>query len=298
MEQTRNSLRVMRLILAFCILTTGLASKLPPSTTQQAPPLAPLQPRDDEDEPLNCESVAASDYYGLGVRLGIYFAWLTSYVANISVPDEIASALDTNCIFLLALLVSMLRSTYTKSLKQIDALILLQLSFGSIFGVLSLWGHRTCRFHLEGPAAIRHFGGFGTHSRIILTAVASVFSAWFWLRGVLPDNGSKGLNPVHEDGCEMLYTFLFAKVPAQGGIRIFFAVISVANTVYFGAILFVSSVAFIARIKRMLQLARTEQWAETSRLKYRTGFTYKEYARRPSPYRLSLPRNMSLHQTC
>ncbi len=49
-----------------------------------------------------CESARASDYYGIGVRLGIYFSWLTAWVAQVWLPDEISSALDQNAVFLFA----------------------------------------------------------------------------------------------------------------------------------------------------------------------------------------------------
>jgi hypothetical protein len=262
---------ILSLYVAACLASQGSTAPF-----QQGQSSHILQTRDNEAEKiLNCESITASDYYGLGVRLGIYFAWATASIANNWVPSEIAGALDTNCIFLLALLTSMLRSTHTNLLKQIDALILLQLGFGTIFGVLSLWGYRTCFYQLEGPSAIRHFGGFGTTSRIVLAGATSVFAAWFWLHGVL--RTGDGLHPVKGDGCDKLYVFFFAKLPALGGIRIFLAVMSVIFAANFGAILVVSSIAAFSRVRRMVQLARAKQWAETSRLKYRTGFNDKEW---------------------
>ncbi len=50
---------------------------------------------------IQCHTNRASDYYGLGVRLGIYFAWLQGYIANTALASEIGMALDTNTIFIL-----------------------------------------------------------------------------------------------------------------------------------------------------------------------------------------------------
>jgi hypothetical protein len=199
---------------------------------------------------------------------------LTAYIANTSLPDEIASALDTKCIFLFSLLVSMVKSTTNERLKQIDALVLMQLPAGGLFGVLSLWGYRTCHYQVEGSRAIQHYGGFGTHARLFISVAISIYGLWFWMHGI---RGRDGLNPVNDSGCETLYTFFFAKFPALGGIRVFYVVMCVMYTVYFGTMLLISSVAGFTRAKRMIELARSKQWAITTRLKYRTGWNKREY---------------------
>src|SRR5512142_493528 len=94
-------------------------------------PIGILAPRDD---PIQCQTQRAPDYYGLGVRLGIYFAWFTSYLANTMVPAEISGAMDTNAIFLLTITVAMIKCSAVQMLESIDGLILMHLSGGSIFG--------------------------------------------------------------------------------------------------------------------------------------------------------------------
>lgn len=125
---------------------------------------------------LDCSSTVSNDYYGLGVRLGIYMIWLTSYLCNAFLPDELASALDANAIFLLALLASIFRGTIIHGgdrLRFIDGLVLMQLCAGYMFGCFSLWGYRTVRYRREGRRSIRHFGDVATSRRI---------SAWCWRR--------------------------------------------------------------------------------------------------------------------
>src|SRR5579871_3923863 len=39
-----------------------------------------------------CATDRSSDYYGLGVRLGIYLGWINAWIANVSVPEEISSS--------------------------------------------------------------------------------------------------------------------------------------------------------------------------------------------------------------
>jgi hypothetical protein len=69
---------------------------------------------------LDCTSPSSSDYYGIGVRLGVYFTWFASWVANLFVPDEVTGALDSNTIFLLALVVSVIHGSSNSTLTHID----------------------------------------------------------------------------------------------------------------------------------------------------------------------------------
>lgn len=99
----------------------------------------------------------------------------------------------------------MVRCTITKVLTQLDTLILVHLGTGSIFGVLSIWGYRTCTYSIHGPSAVNQCGGFGTHFRLLLSASVSIFSVWFWYSAVLP--GSSSLN--NDSGpCRILRTFM------------------------------------------------------------------------------------------
>lgn len=239
-----------------------------------------------QDYAIHCQTARAPDYYGLGVRLGIYFAWIQAYIANHFLPSEIASAVDTNTIFLLALLIALIKCSSINMLEQIDGLILMHLSGGTIFGILSLWGYRTRHYFDEGPGAIRHFGGFGTHSRLILSLGISVYGLWYWLFAVtgslIPmgsplEVGDLAVMPPNSPDCATLYTFMFAKVRADGGIRIFYIIICILCTVYFGIMLLTSSIAGWARVQKILALSRQKRWADTSRLRFATGFNYHEF---------------------
>lgn len=86
---------------------------------------------------LYCTTQFSGDYYGFGVRLGVYFAWLSSYFANILLPSEILGSLDTNSIFLLALLASLFHGTVAGQITKIDGLVIMQLSSGFLFSSFS-----------------------------------------------------------------------------------------------------------------------------------------------------------------
>jgi hypothetical protein len=251
-----------------------------------------------QDYAFHCQTARAPDYYGLGVRLGIYFSWLQGYIANHFLPTEIASAADTNTIFLLALLIALIKCSSVNMLEQIDGLILIHLSGGTVFGVLSLWGYRTRFYTDEGPAAIRHFGGFGTHSRLILSLGVCVYGLWYWLFAVTGsliamgsplEIGELAVHPPNSPDCATLYTFMFAKVRADGGIRISYIIACTLCTIYFGIMLLTSSVAGRKRLQNIVELARQKRWADTSKLRFATGFKYHEFV---SPF-LPLIRIMS-----
>ena len=227
-----------------------------------------------------CSSERATDYYGLGVRLGIYFAWLGSYVANTILPSEFGPASDTSTIFLLTLLIAMANDSRIRDLNQIDGLVLMHLCGGTVFGILSLWGYRTRMYYDRGPRAVRMFGGFGTHIRLAVSLGVSVFGLWFWLYGVVgalnpmgPDDGSDPPNPPE---CSTLYTFFFAKIRADGGIRYYYIVTCVSCAVYYGVMLVVSTLGGWVSFGRFVELVRFHEWAAGNRGKYATGFTHKE----------------------
>jgi hypothetical protein len=157
---------------------------------------------------------------------------------------------------------------------------------GTIFGILSLWGYRTRHYFDEGPMAIRHFGGFGTHARLVLSLGISIYGLWYWVfavKGSLVAMGSplevgdQAIDPPNSPDCVTLYTFMFAKVRADGGLRIVYILICILCTIYFGIMLLASSIAGRARLQRMIGLAKQKRWADTSRLRFATGFKYHEF---------------------
>ncbi|KAK0732091.1 hypothetical protein B0H67DRAFT_93960 [Lasiosphaeris hirsuta] len=229
---------------------------------------------------LQCQSELATDYYGLGVRLGVYFAWLGGYIANTILPSECASAADTSTIFLLTLLIAMAGDARTGELTQIDGLVLMHLCGGTVFGVVTLWGYRTRVYRNHGPRAVRMFGGFGTHIRLVVSLGVSIFGLWFWLYGVTgglrPMGPDDGTNPPNSADCSVLYTFFFAKVRADGGIRYYYVVVCLSCILWFGTMLLVSSLAALASFDRIRSLVEYSKWTSLNRVKYATGFTHKE----------------------
>jgi hypothetical protein len=218
-----------------------------------------------EPEPLNCTTDFSTDYYGFGVRLGVYFAWLSSYFANTLLPSEIAGSLDTNSIFLLALIASLFKGSLTGQISQIDGLIIMQLSSGFLFSILSIWGYRTSHYQREGPLGIQHFGRFGTHCRLALAVGISMYGTWFWSDGL-----EDGLMIAPDPQCRELYTWFLRYWPVRGGIHIFYIVITVGCSIYYGIMCLTAVIAGIFKLLRV-------GWK--GNMKFRTGFSVWEYVR-------------------
>ncbi|KAH7137304.1 hypothetical protein B0J13DRAFT_677340 [Dactylonectria estremocensis] len=235
---------------------------------------------------IECQTAVASDYYGLGVRLGIYFTWLQAYIANTLLASSIPSAADTNTIFLLTLLIAMLNDSVSGTLSQVDGLVLMHLCGGTVFGTLSLWGYRTRLYKDNGPVAVRLFGGYGTHIRMLICLAVSTYGAWFWGWGVTGKLDSMtaltdGVQPPNPSECSVTYTFFFSKLPITGGIRYYYLIVCACCTAWFGAMMLVSGLAGWFCLEN-LQGSFRKSWADSaradawSRPRYVTGLKTNE----------------------
>ena len=187
--------------------------------------------------------------------------------------EEIFFALDQNTVFLFATIAALVRCTITSVLTQLDCLIMIHLGTGTIFGVMSIWGYRTCAYSIEGPNATRHFGGLGTHFRLLLSASVSAFSVWFWYSAVEP--GSPDLN--NDVGpCAILHTFMFTDVQADGGIRIFYIFTNIVATIYFCIHVLAAIIPGCVRTVRLLTMSKLERFRTASTLRVSVGLNHKQ----------------------
>jgi hypothetical protein len=141
----------------------------------------------------------------------------------------VAGSLDTNAVFLLAIFVTVMFNSIWHQLRMIDALVLLHLCYGFMFGVMSLWGYRTMYYHRMGAKGRSYFGGFGTHLRLALMTAISGYAVWFWFEGL--DDGMIECNK--RDLCGGLDSFFFVKVKLQSWYRTFYKVGSIGCVVSF-----------------------------------------------------------------
>lgn len=97
---------------------------------------------------------ANGDFYGLGIRLGVYFQWVASWISNTFSPEDAAGTHDANSIFVLAMATALAVSFRTSELRPAEAYIMFSICFGFYFTVLSIFGFR---IHFLQPRSVREF---------------------------------------------------------------------------------------------------------------------------------------------
>jgi hypothetical protein len=140
--------------------------------------------------------------------------------------------LETNSIFLLALFTTVFSfSIQSEAIRVIDVIVIHQLCVGFHFSVISLWGYRTMYYKTEGPGGRRHFGGIGTHLRLVLMTVVTAYGVWFWSEGVT--DGQSDID--RRDACGDLITlFFFPMKVTKWSTRGMFLTISIFSAIYYG----------------------------------------------------------------
>ena len=128
--------------------------------------------------PPSCVFDGNPDFYGLGIRIGIYLQWIIAYLANHFLREAVDSNLETNTIFLLALFIATAVTTADNTVQTAELVVLLHLCFGFLFSILSIWGHRTGSADLGGEKKIR-FPLIGSFFRLTLATAVSAYGLWF-----------------------------------------------------------------------------------------------------------------------
>lgn len=191
---------------------------------------------------------ASPDFYGLGIRLGIYLQWAASCIVlgvwwkchkGKSKEDkkdseaEVSYSTATGLIFLLSVFVAMVVSTAQDSIHIVESGILLYICLGSL-SLLLLLAYALILEELHF-GAIRHF--FHT---LLVAAIAS-FNVWFWFKGVDPLSG---------EDCDG-FLFLFAKVNMLGPARTWFKIQSILVLCYTICMASIVTYYFIRKYKEI-----------------------------------------------
>ncbi|ETS81431.1 hypothetical protein PFICI_06433 [Pestalotiopsis fici W106-1] len=210
-------------------MLTGPGLLVVMSVLASAMPVARMQtPRETQDASSTAQCLHAGnpDFYGLGIRLGIYLQLLCTMVAMFQFDSKANSLLfeyhDTNLILLFAIFVALVKSTPEQTIDAVDSIILLRLLWLIIFCGFSLghFSHEIKAFRrnsnfitLIGRAPALVF-------RYTVIAMISVYNAWFWFRGL------DAFHARSVDNCSP-YVFFFSKLDALGGLRGFYKLTSI-----------------------------------------------------------------------
>lgn len=150
--------------------------------------------------------VGNTDFYGLGIRLGIYSQWAASALANCFLPGEWKSNLGASLAFALALVVAIFLLTFqSQCVFTAEVIVILFIFWGgflvSYIGSPALNFVNPLRSGAKSP-------GSGIVAEVPYVAM-QVFSLWFWLRLVLVGEEDFRLTPGGT------YYFLFSRVSAH-----------------------------------------------------------------------------------
>ncbi|KAL9631108.1 MAG: hypothetical protein Q9204_004389 [Flavoplaca sp. TL-2023a] len=199
-----------------------------------------------------CPHEGDPDFYGLGIRSGIYLQLTTAVVAKYFHPEAIPENLTANTIFLLALFAALVIATLGPGLRPEEVFILLQLCFGFLLSVLSILGGR--RPSPSGHSATPRPPPIASYFRLMLTLAICTYSVWFWF---------PGKDKMKVAGCAS-YMFLFTNISLFGGGPVFYqiqsAILIVPLGVLFGwysfLLLWFSISSFVSSSMRAVELAR------------------------------------------
>ncbi|KAF2681784.1 hypothetical protein K458DRAFT_79717 [Lentithecium fluviatile CBS 122367] len=216
-----------------------------------------------------CDFDGNADFYGLGIRVGIYLQWISSLLANRYVPEAIRNLLITNTIFLLAVAIAAAQSTAAGTLRKAESLAVQHLCFGFLFTILSIWGFRI-RTKVKVSGAV--FSLAEKSFRLGLSAAICGYGVWYWFVGNYK---------LSRESCSTA-TFVFGKVDSLGAIRYFYQIQSVILLLVYG-ILFTRlclSWAWIATKSLMKSVMLAAALATVDRIWGRSGHLIVNFVRR------------------
>jgi hypothetical protein len=158
--------------------------------------------------------IGNSDFYGLGIRLGIYLQWLASLIANPLLKSERSNMAGAYLTFSLALAVAMLLLAFQHScVFTAEVIIVLNIFWGGTLLVMVPFVHLLADIRTTGLGL----------ALIPLILFMLPVSAWFWLRLAL--RGEEDFVATPPDGTSF---FLVAPVgPSQlKAVSFFIAVLT------------------------------------------------------------------------
>lgn len=167
------------LVLLF-ILSSGLlclSTAAPDSVTHTL-----LSRADDTSQAPACGFEGNSDLYGLGIRLGVYFQWLSGFVVFIGLTSGRQALAEAYLAFLFAVLIAALViSKKAAQTHAVEIVLLLYIIYGGIFALLFI-PMRASLFR-QGKW-IEETDGLAFLMNALVMFGAGTFSCWFWFRGL------------------------------------------------------------------------------------------------------------------
>lgn len=156
-----------------------------------------------------------SDFYGLGIRLGIYMQWISSLLMNLLLDNEWVSTLVSFIIFSISLLIAVIILAFQNTCTYtVDIIIVLFLYWGGLmcllYSIFAVAFPETIQISFDGQIGNDDISAWGYRITFFSSWTLSItFSTWFWLR--LASVGEVDFSP-SPGGTQY---FLFCKVGAE-----------------------------------------------------------------------------------
>ncbi|KAJ0335493.1 hypothetical protein COL922a_009119 [Colletotrichum nupharicola] len=99
-----------------------------------------------------CAIDGNGDLYGLGVRIGVYCQWVSSWIRMLVDEESIEDVHGVNAIFVFAVIIATILAQVHRDVKPIELYIMLQISLGFFITVLSTIGVRN---HFLRPKRVK-----------------------------------------------------------------------------------------------------------------------------------------------
>lgn len=188
--------------------------------------------------------IGDSDFYGLGIRLGVYLQWRSSLVTNFFTPTEREAVITTYTIFSISLTIAILVRVFDQQCTfAVEMFVVLTMFWGGLNVVLvpmlravsldqlvrnvpNELDERSVLGRFKVPKSLRWSSG-------LLNFLMSPIAVWFWGRLAAVGEQDFAATP----GGSALY--FFARIEGHGikGLSIFMAVVSALNFIWFSFLL-------------------------------------------------------------
>ena len=184
------------------------------------------------------------DFYGLGIRLGLYLQWASSFITNWFTPMERPAFVITYVIFNLSITIAVLVRVFGQQCTFVAEIFVVLTLFWGGFNVvllvpllrgitlnrsldLPLSKDRHCLQKIQTSPSLMWVSN-------LLNCFMSPVTIWFWVRLATVGQQDFGSTPGHTS------LFFFARIQSHGvkALSIFMSVASVFNFLWFSWILF------------------------------------------------------------
>ena len=124
------------------------------------------------------------DFYGLGIRLGVYLQWISSLIASATLPRKERSMAGAYVSFITALYVALLLLVFQGDCAfTAEVIVVLYFAWGGVYVVLEPFhctAFRPLRHgsHVEGYLEMMLF----RHMAFVMMTLLLPTTAWFWIR--------------------------------------------------------------------------------------------------------------------